>query len=93
MIIGIIGVMEEEVEFLKNSMLSVEEIVIGGVKFYVGEIVGKEVVFLELGIGKVNVVFGIIFMVDWFKLEVIINIGFVGGMVEGLVVGDVIIFD
>ncbi|EAF1401538.1 5'-methylthioadenosine/adenosylhomocysteine nucleosidase [Listeria monocytogenes] len=93
MTIGIIGAMEEEVELLKNSMPSVEEIVIGGAKFYVGEVAGKEVVLLESGIGKVNAALGTTLMADRFKPEVIINTGSAGGMAEGLAVGDVIISD
>lgn len=93
MTIGIIGAMEEEVELLKNSMSSVEEIVIGGAKFYIGEIASKEVVLLESGIGKVNAALGTTLMADRFKPEVIINTGSAGGMAEGLAVGDVIISD
>lgn len=74
-------------------MPSVEEIVIGGAKFYVGEIAGKEVVLLESGIGKVNAALGTTLMADRFKPEVIINTGSAGGMAEGLAVGDVIISD
>lgn len=49
--------------------------------------------FLKSGIGKVVVVLGVILLLEYCKLDVIINIGFVGGLVLMLKVGDIVVSD
>lgn len=91
--IGIIGVMEEEVMLLCDKIDNCQMIMLGGCEIYIGQLNGIEVVLLKFGIGKVVVVLGVMLFLEYCKLDVIINIGFVGGLVFMLKVGDIVVFD
>lgn len=88
----VIGVMEEEVIILRSKFEYVKIEIIVYCEFIIGEYEGIEVIFLKLGIGKVNVVISIMFLFDCYKFDYVINIGLVGGFYYILNVGDVVIF-
>lgn len=48
---------------------------------------------MKSGIGKVVAALGVILLLEYCKLDVIINIGFVGGLVLTLKVGDIVVSD
>lgn len=52
--IGIIGAMQEELEWLKSEMTIKQEIVVANCRLYEGILADQEVVVLQSGIGKVN---------------------------------------
>ena len=52
--LGIIGAMDEEVSKLKEKMTGVEIKKKASMDFYRGKLMGKDVVVVRSGIGKVN---------------------------------------
>lgn len=89
--IGIIGAMEEEVAGLKEEMLIEETVEQAGMTFYQGQIVGKEVVVVMSGIGKVNAAICVQILVDLFHVSAIINTGVAGSLNAKLDIGDMVI--
>lgn len=93
MAIGIIGAMDEEIEILlKNINLSKKEIK-ARMEFNIGTILGKEVIVVRSGIGKVNAAVCTQILIDDYNVEKIINVGVAGGIGENIYPGDVIIAD
>lgn len=91
MIFGIICVMLEELYVLSEWLIDCIEIVLGGKIYLVGMIENQVVVLVEFGIGKVEVGIMVEYFIIDFKVDVVINFGLVGGIGEGLYVGDVVI--
>jgi len=89
--IGIIGAMEEEVVTIKSKMevVSVKNIV--GVDFYLGKMLGKNVVLVRSGIGKVNAAICTQVLVDLYAVDYIINVGVAGALSKDLNIGDVVV--
>jgi len=91
--IGIIGAMEEEVEFLiKNMKLERKEIK-AKMQFSLGIMHNKNVVVVTSGIGKVNAAVCAQILIDDFSVDYIINVGIAGGTVDNIYPGDVVIGD
>lgn len=90
-ITGIIGAMESEVEMLKNNLQSPKDTTIQQVKFYFGNIDGKDVVVTKSGIGKVNAAIITTLMIEHFKPARILFSGIAGGLNPGMHPGDVVI--
>ncbi len=89
--IGIIGAMDIEVEFLKNSAENKEIKQVSGIDFVKGEIKGKEVVIAKAGVGKVNAAICAQTMALLYSPDVIINTGVAGSLSEEVGVGDIVI--
>lgn len=89
--IGIIGAMDEEIALLLKNMDHKKEVTVANCRFIRGVLMGKEVVLLKSGIGKVNAAMGTTIMFERFAPELIINTGSAGGYSEKLNVGDIII--
>ncbi|MCS4485582.1 5'-methylthioadenosine/S-adenosylhomocysteine nucleosidase [Staphylococcus americanisciuri] len=89
--IAIIGAMEEEVQILKEQLTNLEEIQVAHTIFYKGELLDKEVVLLQSGIGKVNVAISTTLLIERFNPDYIINTGSAGGLQPGLSLGDVVV--
>lgn len=89
--IGIIGAMDIEVEFLKNSAKNKEIKKVSGIDFVKGEIYGKEVVIAKAGVGKVNAAICAQTMALLYKPDVIINTGVAGSLSKEVGVGDIVI--
>lgn len=89
--IGIIGAMDEEVALLMDSMIDKEEKTVANCLFVRGQLLGKEVVLLKSGIGKVNAAMATTIMHERFSPSHIINTGSAGGFAEKLEVGNVVI--
>lgn len=89
--IGIIGAMEEEVAALKEAM-DIEEVKeIAAMSFCRGTLLGKPVVVVRSGIGKVNAGICAQILVDAFGVDVLINTGIAGSLDARLDIGDIVI--
>ncbi|MUK87047.1 5'-methylthioadenosine/S-adenosylhomocysteine nucleosidase [Ornithinibacillus sp. L9] len=93
MTIGIIGAMDEEVAILKEKMTEVKEESIANCLFMQGKLLGKEIVLLKSGIGKVNAAMATTILLERYSPTHIINTGSAGGFSSKLEVGDIVISD
>ncbi len=91
MAIGLIGAMEEEISLLVEQFGQVEEQSHYGCRFYCGRIVGKEVVLLKSGIGKVSAAIGVILLKERFNCDYVINTGSAGGLKAELGLGAIVV--
>jgi adenosylhomocysteine nucleosidase len=91
MMTGIIGAMDDEVLFLRESMEAATTLAIGGFEFFQGTLEDKNVVLLRCGIGKVNAAVGCALLINTFKPALVINTGSAGGINPALHFGDAII--
>lgn len=91
MLIGIIGAMNEEVIQLKESMVLIETRELGGYKFYKGTLLGKDIVLVECGIGKVNAAICSTLLIQEFKVDKILFTGVAGGLNPNINIGDIVI--
>ncbi len=89
--VGIIGAMEEEVEFLRAQIENAEHFQRAGYDFYSGKLAGEQVVLLKSGIGKVNAAIGTAILLEHFSPHCVINTGSAGGFDKTLEIGDVVI--
>ena len=90
-IIGIIGAMEEEVARLKEQMTDVEVQTRASMDFYQGHLMGKEVVVVRSGIGKVNAGICTQILVDRYGVCAIINTGIAGSLRAEIDIGDIVL--
>lgn len=93
MIIGIIGAMDEEIELLLPELELKKKLIKAQMTFFYGVLLGKKVVLVRSGIGKVNSAICAQILVDDFDVTNIINVGIAGGIGESINPGDVVIAD
>ena len=79
--IGIIGAMQTEVEFLISNIDNAKCETVSGIDFYSGKLCGKEVVVARCGIGKVFAAMCAQTMIVKYGVERLINTG-VGGAIS-----------
>lgn len=91
MTIGIIGAMDEEIEYLLQNMTHKKEVLIANTRFIEGKLRDKKVVLLQSGIGKVNAAMAATIMHECFSPKYVINTGSAGGFSSNLEVGDLVI--
>ncbi|GAA0601886.1 5'-methylthioadenosine/S-adenosylhomocysteine nucleosidase [Virgibacillus siamensis] len=91
MTIGIIGAMDEEIEMLKDHMTNRRESTVANCLFIEGKLLGRNVVLLKSGIGKVNAAMAATIMHERFTPTHVINTGSAGGFADSLQVGDIVI--
>lgn len=91
LVIGVIGAMEEEVQYLREQLEQREDLNLAGYEFHSGVLKGQQVVLLKSGIGKVNAAIGTTIMLERFAPDCIINTGSAGGFASDLEIGDVVI--
>jgi len=89
--IAVVGAMEQEIEFLRESMANVKHVSFGKFSAYEGELAGKRTVLVLSGIGKVNAAVSTSWVIHQFAPDCVINTGSAGGLGKGLKVGDVVI--
>ena len=89
--IGIIGAMNEEVVELLADMINQKSEEIGNLKFYEGELKGRDVVLVECGIGKVNAAMCATLLIERFKVDQVIFTGVAGGVNPEIEIGDIVI--
>jgi len=91
MLIGIIGAMQEEVEILKNEMNIKDRVQKARMEFVSGELLGKNIVVVTSGIGKVNAAVCAQILVNDFNVDKVINVGIAGGLNKDIYPGDIVI--
>lgn len=89
--IGIIGAMDEEIQILKEKMELEREEQFAGMIFYKGKLMGKDIVVVRSGIGKVNAGVCTQVLISNFHVNAIINTGVAGAIQDQLNVGDIVI--
>lgn len=89
--LGIIGAMNIEVDSLKNEMMNTQIRSIAGMEFYQGQILGKDVVVVKCGIGKVNAAICTQVLVDYFNIDVIVNTGVAGSLNQDIDICDIVV--
>lgn len=88
--IGVFGAEEQEVKLLKKHLVG-EIKKIAGLSFFAGKIMGKDVVLVCSGIGKVNAALCCQILISEFKVDAVINTGAAGGLLEGINVFDMVV--
>ena len=78
--VGIIGAMEEEVRELIEDMTECEMQEKASMKFYKGQLYGKEAVVVQSGIGKVNAGICTQILADFYQVDQLINTGVAGSL-------------
>jgi len=91
--LAIIGAMDEEISQIKAIMEDVEITNKAGMKFYKGKILGKEIVAVRSGIGKVNAAVCTQILVDFYAPLGIINTGIAGSLQDFIDIGDIVLSD
>jgi len=89
--IGVIGAMEEEIITLKEQIDIISAKNIIGVDFYIGKMLGNNVVLVRSGIGKVNAAICTQILIDLYAVDYIINVGVAGAVDKNLKIGDIVI--
>lgn len=89
--IGIIFAMQEELIELKKYLHINNEKKIYDLIFYEATLNNQNIILTESGIGKTNAARTTQILIDYYKPEVIFNVGVAGGIAKNLKVGDVII--
>src|SRR5690625_770629 len=90
---GIIGAMDEEIEYLQEKMLETKEHNVAAVYCIKGKLAKKEIILLKSGIGKVNAAMATTILLERFKPTHVINTGSAGVFSEKLKVVDVVVGD
>lgn len=91
--IGIIAAEREEVNAVKQLIYNISEEKLSGLVFFKGLIANKNVVLVECGVGKVNSARACQCLIDYYKPDLILNIGVAGGIDSRLNIKDVVIAD
>ncbi len=86
----VVGAMDSEIEFIKSQLANLKEEEHCGFKFYLGNILNKEIILVKSGIGRVmsGVLIGV--SKNNYKFDAVINIGVAGGT-KGTNLGDIIV--
>lgn len=80
--IGVVCAMDSEADVVRDQM-DVETVnTVSGKAIMQGSFLGKEVVVIVCGIGKVNAAIGTQILIDLYKVESIVNLGVAGGVSE-----------
>lgn len=89
--IGIIGAMDEEVAGLKQEMEITSTATIASMEFLEGTLLGKDVVIVRSGIGKVNAAVCAEILAGIFHVDAMINTGIAGSLNAKIDIGDIVI--
>lgn len=89
--VGIIGLMDEEVISVKRRMHVTGQREIAGMEFFLGTVDEKEVVAVRSGNGKVSAAVCTQILIDHFSVEYIINVGVASGLNPELSIGDILV--
>lgn len=89
--IGIIVAEEKELLEVKEIMNNLREKYIYETIFYIGSIEEKEVVLVKSNVGKVNSARVTQLLIDYFNIDLVINVGTAGSVDNSLEIGDVVV--
>ena len=87
----IIGAMQEEVMALEKRMTDIKKKSVHNILVVEGILGGKEVLLALSGVGKVNAAITATSLMDAYPIEMLINIGSAGGLLDGQKVGDIVV--
>lgn len=88
---GIIAAMEEEKRLLEEEMTIEKRTIVANWEFIEGTFVGKTIVLVQSGIGKVMSALAAGILIDRFGVDLVINTGSAGGFGTSLEIGDIVI--
>ena len=88
---GIIAAMEEEKRLLEEEMMIKKKTTVANWEFIEGTLVGKSIVLVQSGIGKVMSALAAGILIDRFGVDLVINTGSAGGFGTSLEIGDIVI--
>jgi adenosylhomocysteine nucleosidase len=80
--IGIISAMDNEISVLLEKAEIEQEDLVGGMKYYVGRLSGKNVVITRAGIGKVRASSGVTTMLNKYNISKVLFTGIAGGVAD-----------
>ncbi|MDF2843841.1 MAG: hypothetical protein K0R00_2267 [Herbinix sp.] len=89
--IGIIGAMDEEVNQLKALMQEVSIKTIANMEFCEGKLLGKDIVAVRCGIGKVNAAICTQILADLYQIDAVINTGVAGSLRKEIDILDIVL--
>lgn len=89
--IGIIVAEEKELLEVKKIINNLREKYIYEKIFYIGSIEEKEVVLVKSNVGKVNSARVTQILIDYFNIDLVINVGTAGSVDNSLEIGDVVV--
>ena len=89
--LGIIGAMEVEVNQIKSELADIKIINKAGMEFNSGLLMGKPVVIVRSGVGKVNAGICAQILCDIFEVDAIINTGIAGSLKDEINIGDIVL--
>ena len=88
---GIIAAMEEEKRLLEEEMTIEKKTTVANWEFIEGTLVGKNIVLVQSGIGKVMSALATGILIDRFGVDLVMNTGSAGGFGTTLEIGDIVI--
>lgn len=88
--IGIIASMDEELEFIKKNMVNTKIKKITNSEYFIGSVGSNDVVLVKCYTGKVHMALTAQKLIDNFDVDILINCGVAGGLMDGIKVGDVV---
>ncbi|WP_341667812.1 5'-methylthioadenosine/adenosylhomocysteine nucleosidase [Alcaligenes sp. SDU_A2] len=91
--LGIIVAMREELDVVLARLQDTRTHQRAGMTFHCGNYLGKPVVAVVCGVGKVNAATCTQLLISEFSVNRLINIGIAGGLGPGIVPGDIVIAD
>ncbi|VTS36943.1 MTA/SAH nucleosidase [Streptococcus porcinus] len=89
--IGIIAAMEEELRLLVEQLADKESHNILANTYYTGKIAGQDIILVQSGVGKVMSAMTVAILVEYFKVDALINTGSAGAVAPHLQIGDVVV--
>ena len=88
---GIIVATNEEKQAIEEIMNNKAKKIVNGLEFFQGDIESKHYCLVQCGVGKVNAARTTQVLIDYFDIQMIINIGVAGGLSGSLNIGDIVI--
>ncbi|QIQ41599.1 MAG: 5'-methylthioadenosine/adenosylhomocysteine nucleosidase [Buchnera aphidicola (Aphis urticata)] len=89
--IGIIGAIDQEIKMFKKVIIDKQIKNIGQFQIYIGKFKKNNVFLIKSGIGKVAASIAAMLLINFFKINIIINSGSAGSLHPELKIGDIII--
>lgn len=90
-VIGLIGAMDEEIEWLLQAAQPIEQVDVAGLRYYKSTLHGKHIVICKSGVGKVNAAITTQVLIDRFHVTKVIFTGVAGAVDPELDIGDIVI--
>lgn len=89
--IALVGAMDQEIAILLEAMGKPKKTTHGGIDFYTGKLMGKKVVVVKSGVGKVNAAYSTAVLIENFSPSKLIFTGVAGGLHPEALPGDLVI--